>query len=229
MRFKPLAALLFASCAAFWPFHAATAAETAKPADSSGAVNGLDPDDAELTPQEKAEKEARKACKINVCSAFHSKDTAGGNVACHVVKSWRKEALVKLVGKLKVNWPYGAVHCSTDISLRRADLSKALSEAKAEVTFEKHTVACTIAAEKSGETEFKFELAPKMTFENGKATKAQANWGKIEAPTLIKSALWTATAADNTINVLSGAIVDEVNVFLGKRCDEVKDQWAAKQ
>ena len=228
MRSKPLLTVLLICCAAFWPFHHATAADHAKPADAASA-NGLDPDDAEQTPQEKAEKEARKACKIDVCSAFHSKNTTGGNVACHVVKSWRKEALVKLVAKLKVTWPYGPVHCFTDISLSRSDLSKALSEPKAEVTFDKHTVTCTITAEKSAETEFKFELAPKVTFEDGKATKAKANWGKIEAPTLIKSALWTATAADNTVNVLSGAIVDEINVFLGKRCDEVKDQWAAKQ
>ena len=57
----------------------------------------------------------------------------------------------------------------------------------------------------------------------------EAHWGKIEAPTLIKSALWTATAADNTVNILSGSIVEEVNTFVSKRCDEVKDQWAAKQ
>ena len=89
-------------------------------------------------------------------------------------------------------------------------------------------MSCSIASEKDGSTDFTFELAPKVTFENGKATKAQANWGKIEAPTLIKSALWTATAADNTVNILSSTIVDEVNDFVSKRCDEVKDQWAAK-
>src|SRR3954451_9096899 len=118
---KSLLALLLISCAAFWPIHAAPAADAAKPADSAN-PNGLDPEDTELTPQEKAEKEARKACKIDVCSAFHSRDTTGGNVACHVVKSWRQEALVKLVSKLKVRWPYGSVHCFTDLSLRRADL-----------------------------------------------------------------------------------------------------------
>jgi hypothetical protein len=228
MKTTPVLAFLLVLCATSLPGHMIAAAEADKPA-ASAAGNGVDPDDAELTPEEKAEKEGRKACKIDVCRAFHSKDTTGSNIACHVIKSWRKEALVKLVGKLKVTWPYGAVHCFTDLSLKRADLGKALAEPKAEVTFDKHTVTCSIASEKSGETEFKFELAPKVAFENGKATKAQANWGKIEAPTLIKSALWTATGADNTINLLSGAIVDEVNAFLGKRCDEVKDQWAAKQ
>ena len=63
-------------------------------------------------------------------------------------------------------------------------------------------MACVIASDKDGSTHFKFELTPKVEFENGKATRAHARWGKIEAPVLIKSALWTATAADNTVNLL---------------------------
>jgi hypothetical protein len=204
----------------------AVADEPAKASKDVGTVLG-DPD-GPLTPEEKAEKEARQACKVDLCKAFHSKDTAGNDIACHVIKSWRKEQLVKLVGKLKVTWPYEGAHCFTDLSVKRGDLVKAMTEPKAEIEFVKHTVTCSIAGEK-GPTDFSFELTPKVTFENGKATKAQANWGKIEGPTLIKSALWTATAADNSVNILSSTIVGEVNDFISKRCDEVKDQWAAKQ
>jgi hypothetical protein len=45
--------------------------------------------DANLTPEEKAEKKARKNCKVDLCKAFHTKETAGNDVACHVVKSWQ--------------------------------------------------------------------------------------------------------------------------------------------
>ncbi|MGO4683222.1 hypothetical protein [Hyphomicrobium sp. 2TAF46] len=205
----------------------AVAEEPAKAADDSGKVLG-DPD-GPLTPEEKAEKEARQACKVDLCRAFHSKEATGKDIACHVIKSWRKEQLVKLVAKLKVTWPYDGAHCSTDLTVNHAELVKAMAAPKAELEFAKHTVTCSIASEKKGATDFSFDLTPKVTFENGKATKAQAHWGKIEAPTLIKSALWTATAADNTVNILSSSIVDEVNEFISKRCDEVKDQWAAKQ
>jgi hypothetical protein len=183
--------------------------------------------DVNLTPQETAEKEARKACKVDICKALHSKD-ASGDIACHVIKSWRKEQLVKLVGKLKVTWPYDGAQCAMQLSVKRDDLVRAMTEPKVEIEFQKHTVTCTIASEKKGATDFKFDLTPKVTFENGKATKARANWGKIEAPTLIKSAMWTATAADNTVNLLSSTIVTEVNDFVSRRCDEVKDQWAAQ-
>ena len=202
------------------PGSGAFAAEADKSAANSSA-------DVNLTPQEIAEKEARKACKVDICRALRTKD-ASGDIACHVIKSWRKEQLVKLVSKLKVTWPYDGAHCSTELSVNRADLTRAMTEPKIEIEFQKHTVTCTIASEKKGATEFKFDLTPKVTFENGKATKAHANWGKLEAPTLIKSAMWTATAADNTVNLLSGTIVDELNDFVSKRCDEVKDHWAAQ-
>ena len=216
----------FASPAAFAEEPAKAAADSGKASDS-GKVLG-DPD-GPLTPEEVAEKAARQACKVDLCKAFHPKEASGSDIACHVIKSWRKEQLVKLVAKLKVTWPYDGAHCSTDLSVKRGDLVKAMTEPKAEVVFAKHTVTCSIASEKKGATDFSFDLTPKVTFENGKAVKAQAQWGKIEAPTLIKSALWTATAADNTVNILSGSIVEEVNEFITKRCDEVKDQWAARQ
>jgi hypothetical protein len=137
--------------------------------------------------------------------------------------------LIKLVGKLKVKWPYDGVRCSMDLSVRRAGLVKAMTEEKTGIGFEKHVVTCVIANDKDGATQLKFELAPNVKFENGKATEARANWGKIEAPALVKSAFWIATASDNAVDMLSSAIMDEVNDFVSKRCDEVKDQWAAKQ
>jgi hypothetical protein len=220
MNATRVCAVLFFLAVAALPFGAGFAAEADTAADGSA--------ETELTPQEMAEKEARKACKVDICRALHSKKDASGEIACHVIKSWRKEQLVKLVSKLKVTWPYDGAQCSTELNVKRADLVKAMTEPKAEIEFEKHTVTCTIASEKKGATEFKFTLTPKIIFENGKATKAHANWGKIEAPTLIKSAMWTATAADNTVNLLSGTIIEEVNNFATKRCDEVKDEWAAQ-
>ncbi len=199
---------------------AGASATDVKPSDS--------PPEVELTAEEKAEKEARKACKADICSAFRAKQAAGADIACTVVKSWRKEQLGKLVGKMKVSWPYEGVRCTSAVNLKRADLDKAMSSDKIEVQLDKHSVACTVNRAKDGPTEIKFEFSPKVTFEKGKATKAKINWGKIEAPALVKSALWTATAADNTINMLSGTLVEDINDFIGKKCDEVKDQWAGK-
>ncbi len=182
-----------------------------------------------LTPAEEAEREGRKACKIQICKAFHDKTFSAENVSCDIVKSWRKEQVSKLVAKLKVTWPYGPVRCTSKVNLKRADLLTALDGTTHDMTLDTHTVHCTIDREKEPATEITFDFAPKVTFESGKATKAQMRWGKIVAPSVIKSALWTATAADNTVNILSGTLVTDINDFVSNKCDEVKDTWAAKQ
>ncbi len=179
----------------------------------------------ELTPEEKAERESRKACKVAICDAFHNRDAKGGDIGCHVVKTWRKERLQKIVSKAKVSWPWGRVQCMADIKLERDMLIKAMTEPKHEAVLQKHQVVCKIAREES-DAELKFDFTPKVTFEGGKATKAVLNWGKIEAPTLVKGAMWTATATDNTFNVLDSMVVEDINDFISKKCMEVKDEWA---
>jgi hypothetical protein len=45
-------------------------------------------------------------------------------------------------------------------------------------------------------------------------------WGEIDAPLLAKGAIWSATATDNTFNVLSGSMVSEINSFIFDKCKE---------
>lgn len=199
-------------------------AQAADPAPAAAADAKPSDDPVDLTPEEKAEKEGRKACKIDICSAMHDKQASGGNIACKVVKSWRKEQLTKLVSKLKVSWPYGPVRCDADIHLDRAALVKAVSDPKAELQLEKHAVSCDVQRDGKEPTHLNIEFSPKVTFENGKAVSAQMNWGKLEAPTLMKTLLWPATGADNKINMLSGMLVEDINNFISKKCVDVKDE-----
>lgn len=175
-----------------------------------------------LTPQEQAERAQRKGCKIKICSAFLLKKP-GDDVSCNVVKSWRKSQLDKLVKKARVSWPWGKVQCTTDINLPRTQMIKAMEEPSFELKLEKHTVSCVVEREKEP-AEIKFSFAPKVIFKDGKATKAALNWGKIEAPTLIKGAMWTATATDNTFNVLESTLVDDINDFVAKKCTAIKSE-----
>jgi hypothetical protein len=181
------------------------------------------PADVQLTPEELKEKEQRKACKISLCSAFLAKKADGPDVSCGVLKTWRKEQLTKMVSKGGVSWPWGAARCTADLKFKRADLIKAVSEPAFELAVDKHTVQCELDRE-SDKYEIKVEIAPKVTFKDGKAVKAQMNWGKVDAPLLAKSVLWSATAADNTFGALQGTVVDDINDFVGVKCLEVKDE-----
>ncbi len=200
------------------------AAQEKKPDSGSILSSSID----ELTPEERQERDSRKACKVAICAAFHNRKPDGADIACDVIKSWRKEQLDKMVSKAKVSWPWGSVACVTKVKLKRDQLIKAMTEPKYDATFDKHEVKCTVDRDKEAKADINFDFSPKVTFEKGKAIKAQLNWGKIDAPALVKGAMWTATASDNTFNVLQSTIVEDINDFVDKKCMEVKDDWAGK-
>jgi hypothetical protein len=191
---------------------------------TSAQVLGSKPDD--LTPEEKAERDGRKECKVQICAAMHNRKP-GPDVSCNVVKSWRKTQLDKIVGKAGVSWPWGKVVCTAPINLKRDMLIKALDGSKHEADIGKQSIKCVVERP-DGNAEISAEFSPKVTFEGGKAVKAVLNWGKIDAPTLVKGAMWTATATDNTFNVLQGMVVEDINTFASTNCDEVKDEWQGK-
>jgi len=49
--------------------------------------------------------------------------------------------------------------------------------------------------------------------------KAALRWGDISGSTAAKSALWSATAVDNTFNTLQSVVLDQINEFFGPKCD----------
>src|SRR5262249_30698436 len=122
---------------------------------------------------------------------------------------------------------WGNARCATNLKFDRSVLVKAMTEKDFEAQFEAHEVNCELDRE-AEKYQIKMEIKPKVTFKDGKAVKASLNWGKIEAPTLAKSALWSATAADNSFGVFQSTVVEDINEFLDKKCTEVKDEWQGK-
>ena len=72
-----------------------------------------------LTPEEKAEKEARKACKNKICDILATKNPQGDDVACDIVKTWREEDIVKMLGG-QIQWPWGKAVCQSKLEVKRA-------------------------------------------------------------------------------------------------------------
>jgi hypothetical protein len=181
----------------------------------------------EETEEEKKERETRKVCAIALCATLHNKAPATGNVACNVQKTWRKEILTKILAKGKLSWPWGNARCSSDLKSDRTTLIKAMTEKQYEAQFELQDVNCELDRE-TEKYQVKLQIHPKVTFQEGKAVKANLNWGKIDAPTLAKSALWSVTAADNTFGVLQSTVVEDINDFVQNKCMEVKGEWQGK-
>ena len=195
-------------------------AEDAKPVDPEASTG-----DKALDELLAKEKEGRKACKVDICSALRSKKAEGADIGCHVVQTWPKKALDGMLAKTHVSWPWSNVFCQTDVTLKRATLVAAMTQPKYEAAFDPHTLTCDIdRGAGSDKYTFKVSLTPKVTFENGKATAAKLQWGDVDAPMLAKGVIWPITGLDNKTGMLSGQFIDMVNQFVEKKCDEVKDQ-----
>jgi hypothetical protein len=166
------------------------------------------------------EAQAREACKKLICEAARLKKADGDPITCNVLKTWPAQDLRDKILRGKLEWKLGHAQCKADIKLDRSVVAKVLSEPKFEMKVGKHKVTCNLEQEDGKEThELNFTIDPVVTFENGKAIKAALNWGDVDGSTLAKTALWSATAVDNTFNVLQGVVLDQINDFFGPKCD----------
>jgi hypothetical protein len=177
----------------------------------------------ELTARMAKEKEDRKACKIEICKTFAT-PSDGPAITCTVTKTWPAgEIQEKFLGD-RLTWSWGHAQCNAAIDLDRKAIAEAASKPSATIKLKKHVITCKLDHKdpKEGTAyDLSLSIEPAVTFENGKAVKAEMNWGPIEAPILAKTAIWSATAVDANFSVIANGVVNEINFFLTDRCKEV--------
>lgn len=189
--------------------------EAAPPASNSGK------DD--LTAEERAEKQARKACKLKICDILATKDPQGDDVSCDIVKTWREQDITKMLGG-RFDWTWGKAVCQSKLEVKREALVKAMTEANYEVVLPEQKVRCTLAQKSAGEPyAVDISIAPKVAFENGKAVSARLNWGEAKAPMLAYALIYAGTGLDNSANILGPEVTRMVNEFTTKKCAKLKD------
>jgi hypothetical protein len=179
------------------------------------------------TEEEKRDRESRRMCAVALCSTLHNRRPANGHITCKMQKTWPKEVITKNLARGKLSWPWGDARCGSKLKFDRALLVRAMEQPEVEVQFDTYEIRCHVEGAK--ETyDISAQVSPKVTFKQGKATKARLNWGKIDAPTLAKTALWSVTAVDNTFGVLESLAVEEINKYIDAKCMEVKEEWQGK-
>ena len=138
----------------------------------------------QLTPQEKAENEARKACKIEICDIIATRESLGDDIACEIRKTWRADSLTEMLGS-QIGWPWGKAVCESKLKLSRTDLAEAMLVADTTIKMDRFAVSCALHRDSSEPYVIEVELAPEVTFKNGQAVSATINWGDVSAPLLI--------------------------------------------
>ncbi len=179
------------------------------------------------TPEEQAQKQAREACKIEICDIVETREAQGPDITCDIGWTWRAEEIVDALGG-RVDWVWGKAACQSTVRLERAPLANAMSAPSATVTTDMHKVRCAIQQDGKPYV-IEVELAPRVTFKNGKATDAKVNWGEVSAPAAIYPLLYAATGLDNSTNALGPEVVRQVNKFARKDCAEVKDELPGRR
>jgi hypothetical protein len=178
---------------------------------------------AELTARMAQEKEARKACKADICKAFAAPQN-GPAIGCSVTKTWLAADIQAGILGGRLSWPWGLAQCSTQIDLDRGAIAEAAQKPSATIKLKKHDITCKLDNKdpKEGTAyDLKLSIEPTVTFESGKAVKVNMGWGSIDAPVLAKSAIWSATAVDANFAVIANGVVKEINSFLFDKCKEV--------
>jgi hypothetical protein len=163
------------------------------------------------------EKVALKACEQKLCSMVVGKSATGEDLSCALSKTWAGTKIKEGIEKQKLTWSFGDARCSVTIAAKRPEIIDAVSKPDHTLQFDAQTVKCEVERDKEI-TPINITLAPKLQFKNGKAEKAWLNVTTIEAPTVVKGAIWTAAQLEQNFGLFHGIMISEINEFIGQKC-----------
>jgi hypothetical protein len=178
----------------------------------SAAAHAVTPD----TPEAKQ----LKACEKAMCTIVTKKEVKGTDLACKLSRSWTKDQIKDGVKKKQFSWGLGNARCNLDVNISRSAIVNAMTKPEQVLDFGPHAVKC-IADQDGKETPINVNLAPKVTFKGGKAVSVILAVKEIEAPGMIKTAIWSAATLQDKVGVFQKDILKAINEFTGRKCTDV--------
>ena len=165
----------------------------------------------------KGEKEQLEACERSLCDILVKREAGGGDLQCALQKTWSGSRIKQGVEEKKLKWGFGDLRCSVNLDAKRQEMVDALTKPEYELKLPAHAIRCDI--ERGSEViPVSVSLAPKLQFKAGKAAKAWLGIGEIQAPAVVKGAIWTAAQLEDTFGIVHGELIKEINTFVYERC-----------
>jgi hypothetical protein len=173
------------------------------------------------------EKKNLKTCEKDLCAMILSKDASGDDLSCAISKTWAKDKIEKGASTKSLSWGFGDARCTLDLTAARGSIVSSLTKPEHKFEMKPHTVNCQI---EQGEdvTKIDVTLAPKVTFKDGKAAKADLNITKVDAPTVISTVITGAAWVEKNFSLFHGEMIDEINDFVHKKCAKRYPELAKK-
>lgn len=166
---------------------------------------------------EPSEADRLQQCDRDLCGIVQTKSADGQPLKCDIGKNWTKEEIAKAISKAKISWSYGDAKCSLKIELERAVLMPGLAPGKNTVKVPSQAVNCEVANEGKPQPVV-VKLAPKVVFKDGKASSVSLNVESIEAPAVIKTAVWTAAKMESTFGFFQKDFLKGINDYVAVYC-----------
>jgi hypothetical protein len=165
----------------------------------------------------KDEKAQLEACEKDLCTLLVKREAAGSNLQCNIQKTWASKKIKAGVEEKKLSWSLGDLRCGVKFDASRQDVVDALTKPAYELKLASHAVKCEVEREKEV-LNISVALSPRIQFKDGKAVKAWLGVGEIQAPTVVKGAIWSAAQLEDTFGVVHGDLIKEINRFVYERC-----------
>lgn len=186
----------------------------------AGSASGQDAVDAKIVERMAAEKEARRACKVEVCKAF-AQPGQGEPIECDVTKTWLKDEIFNRVVGGSYVWGYGHVQCTLKLKLDRGEIAKIASGTEGKAAFAEHAASCTVDDKdqsKGAAFSVKLSATPAVAFAKGEVTAVGMDPVKTEGSSVASTAVASLLAVDKISGLVSKAAAGELNSFIYDKC-----------
>jgi hypothetical protein len=166
--------------------------------------------------EDKGEKDRLAACERDLCSILVKKQ-AGADLQCNLQKTWAGKTIKEGVEQKKLTWGFGDVRCTMDLTIKRQEVIDALTKPEYEFKLGTQTVRCDVERDKDV-MKISVAMSPRFQFKDGKASKAWLGIGTIDAPTVLKGAIWTVAQLEDYFGIVHSDLIREINEFVYQRC-----------
>ena len=165
----------------------------------------------------KGEKQQLEACENDLCLILTKREGTGNDLRCSLQKTWAGTKIKQGIESKKLSWSLGDLRCSVQVEAKREDMINALGKPEFNLQLASHAVRCEVEREKEV-VPVSVTLTPRIEFKNGNAVKAWLGIGDIQAPAVMKGAIWTAAQLQDTFGLFHGDLIREINKFVHERC-----------
>lgn len=163
------------------------------------------------------EKEKLQSCEKDLCAIILKKEATGSDLACELSKTWSGKSLAGGLAAKSITWAMGDARCSVTLNVKRAMLVDSLNQGDYELKVPEHAVVCEVEGDK-GVTAVTITLAPTVHFKQGVADGATLGVTAVDAPTMVKGAIWSVAKFQETLGLFESDMVEQVNKFIGEKC-----------